>query len=100
MDDTPIIGAVNDDTKGMDVDVDVADLEGNADLEVEEDEADEEVSQQDEEAQPIKDAGEGDDEPCAKRHRTRKPPPEGRRTWKPPTLGWFPCSACVKGPRT
>jgi hypothetical protein len=61
LDDTPdglIVGAVNVDTKGMDVDADMEDLS-----EVDEDEAEEEVSQQDEEAQPVEDVSEGDDEP-------------------------------------
>jgi len=40
----------------------VNDVEKNADLDVE-DEADEEISQQDEDAQPIENASEGDEEP-------------------------------------
>jgi hypothetical protein len=61
--DEPIIGAVNGDTEGMDIDADmdeVNDVEKNPDLEAEEDEAEEEVSQQDEETQPIEGPGEGD----------------------------------------
>jgi len=60
--DEPAVEAVNDDTEAMDVE-DVNDGEKNADLDMEDDEADEEVSQPDEDAQPIDDAGEGDDEP-------------------------------------
>jgi outer membrane lipoprotein SlyB len=58
-----IVGAVNGDTEGMDIDADMDEVnkvEKNPDLEAEEDEADEEVSQQDEEAQPIECPGEGD----------------------------------------
>jgi len=64
--DEPVVEAVNGDPEGMDVDADVDELndaEKNAGLDAEEDKAEEEVSQQDEEAQPIEDP-EGDDEPA------------------------------------
>jgi len=65
--DEPAVEAVNGGTEEMDVDLDVEDVndaEKNTDLEVEDDEADEEISQQDKDAQPIDDANEGDDEPA------------------------------------
>ena len=61
------VETINDDTEGMDVDADMEDIndaEKNAVLEVEDDEVNEAASQQDDDAQPIDDAGEGDDEPA------------------------------------
>jgi hypothetical protein len=65
--DRPVVEAINDDAEAMEVDADpdeVNDTEKNADLEVEEEEAEEEASQHDEEAQPIEDAGEVEDDPA------------------------------------
>jgi hypothetical protein len=64
----PVVEPVTADTEDMEVDPDmdvdeVNDVEKNADPEIEEDEADEEVSQPDEEPQLTEDAGEEDDDP-------------------------------------
>jgi hypothetical protein len=63
--DGPVVEAVNEDAEGMDVNANVDgvnDVEKHADLDLEEDEAEEDASQRDEEAQPIDDAGEGEDD--------------------------------------
>lgn len=65
--DEPPVEAINDDTEEMEVDTyptEADDGEKNNDLEVEEDEA-EDVSEHEEDAQPIEDVGEGDDEPAS-----------------------------------